>query len=72
MFLKKLKNLLGIKAKANIFRIQANNSLMFEYFCIGFTNFIRAGKNLIDCTSLLFPYDFEKNDNTILSYFKNE
>ena len=31
-----------------------------------------AGKNLIDYTSLFSPYDFEKNDYIILSYFKNE
>ena len=31
-----------------------------------------AGKTLIDYASLFSPYDFEKNDNIILSYFKNE
>ena len=34
MFLKKLKKLLSIKTKTNIFRIQANNSIMCVYFCI--------------------------------------
>ena len=29
-----------------------------------------AGKNLIDYTSLFSPYDFLKNDNIILRYFK--
>ena len=29
-----------------------------------------AGKKLTDFTSLFSPYDFEKNDNIILSYFK--
>ena len=58
--------------KANIFRIQANNSIMCGYFCIGFIDFMLAGKNLTDYTSLLSPYDFEKNDDIILSYFKNE
>ena len=28
------------------------------------------GKTLIDCTSLFFPYDFKKNHNIILEYFK--
>ena len=28
------------------------------------------GKTLIDYTSLFFPYDFKKNDNIILEYFK--
>ena len=45
---------------------------MRGYFCIGFINFMLAIKTLIDCTSLLLPYDFEKNDNIILFYFKNE
>ena len=58
--------------KTNVFRIQADNSIMFGYFCIGFISFMRAGKALIDYTSLLLPYDFEKIDDMILSYFKNE
>ena len=49
--------------KTNIFRIQSNNSIMRGYFCIGFINFMFAGKTLIDFTSLFSPYDFEKNDN---------
>ena len=57
---------------ANIFRVQVNNSVMCGYFCIGFIDFILAGKKLTDFTSLLSPNDFKKNDNTILSYFKDE
>ena len=30
--------------KANIFRVQANNSIMCGYFCIGFIDFMLAGK----------------------------
>ena len=58
--------------KANIFRVQANNSIMCGYFCIGFIDFMLAGKKLTDFTSLFSPYDFKKNDNIILSYFKDE
>ena len=58
--------------KANIFRIQANNSVMCGYFCFGFIDFMLAGKKLTDYTSLFSPHDFEKNDDIILSYFKNE
>ena len=55
MFLKKLKNLLDLKKiKTNIFRIQANNSIMCGYFCIGFIDLMLAGKHLIHCTSF-FP-----------------
>ena len=58
--------------KTNIFRVQEDNSIMCGYFCIGFIGFMLAGKKLIDYTNLFSPYDFKKNDNIILSYFKNE
>ena len=57
--------------KANIFRVQAYDSIMCWYFCIGFINFMLKGKNLTNFTSLFFPHDFDKNDDIILSYFKN-
>ena len=71
MFLKKLKRFIGQKnIKTDIFRIQANNSIC-GYFCIGFIDFMLAGKTLIDYTSLFLPCDLERNDNIILSYIKN-
>ena len=73
IFLKKLKNLMGNKnIKANIFRVQANNSVMCVYFCNGFIDFMLAGKKLTDFTNLFSPDYFKKNDDTILSYFKDE
>ena len=54
----------------NTFRIQAYDSIMCRYFCIGFIDFMLAGKKLTDYTNLFFPYDFKKNDNIILNYFK--
>ena len=57
---------------AHIFRVQANNSIMCGYFCIGFTDFMLAGKKVTDFTNMFSPYDFEKNDNIILSYVKYE
>ena len=64
MFLKKLKDLLNIKTpkkkKKNIFRIQADNSIMCRYFCIGFIDFMSAEKSLIDFTSLFSPYNFKE------------
>ena len=45
---------------------------MCGYFYIGFIDFMLAGKKLTDYTNLFFPYDFKKNDNIILSYFKYE
>ena len=68
-----IKEFMGNKnIKANIFRIQANNSIMCGYFSIGFIDFMLAGKKLTDFTILFSPYDFDKNDNIILSYFKDE
>ena len=57
---------------AHIFRVQANSSIMCGYFCIGFTDFMLAGKKVTDFTNMFSPYDFEKNDNIILSYVKYE
>ena len=62
----------SLSIKTNIFRIQANDSIMRGYFCIGFINFMLAWKTLTDFTSLFSPYDFDKNDNIILNYFKDE
>ena len=43
---------------------------MCGYFCIGFIDFMFAGRSLIDFSSLFSLYDFKKNDDIILSYFK--
>ena len=58
--------------KTNIFRVQENNSTMCGYFCIGFIDFMLAGKKLTDYTNLFSPHDLKKNNNIILSYVKNE
>ena len=53
----------------NVFRIQAYDSIMCGYFCIGFIDFMLAGKTLIEYTNLFLPNNFKKNDNIILNYF---
>ena len=58
--------------KANIFRLQAYDSIMCGYFCIEFINYMFDGKSLIDFTSLFSPHDFKKNDQIIKRIFKNE
>ena len=58
--------------KANIFRVQANDSVMCGYFCIGLIDFMLAGKKLTNYTNLFSPHHFKNNDNIILSYFNNE
>ena len=57
--------------KAKIFWIQANNSVIWGYFCIGLIDFVLADKKLTDFTNFFFPYDFDKNDQIILCYFKD-
>ena len=59
------------KIKANIFRIQAYDS-MCGYFCIEFINYMLKGKTLLDYTNLFSPNDFKKNDQVIKRIFKNE
>ena len=56
---------------ANIFRVQANNSVMCGYFCIGFIDFMLAGKKLTDFTDMFSTYDLKINDDLIMSYFKD-
>ena len=56
----------------NIFRIQTYDSIMCGYFCIGFIDFMFKGKTLTDFTNLFSPNNFKKNDDIILSYFKDE
>ena len=54
----------------NIYRIQAYDSIMCGYFCIGFINFMFNGKSLTDYTNLFSPNDLKKkNDDIILKYF---
>ena len=57
------------KLITNISRIQAYDSIMCGYFCIGFINFMFNGKSLTDYTNLFSPNDFNKNDDIILKYF---
>ena len=68
-----IKEFVGNKnIKANIFRVQPNDSVMCSCFCIGFIDFMLAGKKLIDFTNMFSSHNFKKNDDIILSYFKDE
>ena len=44
----------------NIYRIQANDSIMCGYFFIGFIGFMLKGKSLLDFTNLFFPKEYKK------------
>ena len=68
---KEIEHAIGNKEiEANIFRIQAYDSIMCGYFCIEFINYIFDGKSLIDFTSLFSPHDFKKNDEIIKRIFR--
>ena len=68
---KEIKKFIGNKnIITNIYRIQAYNSIMCGYFCIGFIDFMLKGKSLLDYTNLFSPNDYEKNDKIILKYFQ--
>ena len=54
----------------NIYTIQSNNSIICEYFCIGFNNFMLKSKSLSDYTDLFFPNKYEKSDKILLIYFR--
>ena len=48
-----IKKFIGNKnIKTNIFRIQAYDSIMCGYFCIGFIDFMLAGKTLTEFRNL--------------------
>ena len=53
----------------NIFEIQAYDSVVCGYFCVGFIDFMLAGKTLTDFANLFSPNNFLKNDDIILNYF---
>ena len=44
--------------KTNIFKIQANDSIICGYFCIAFIDFMFKGKSLTEYTNLFSPNDF--------------
>ena len=68
---KEIKSFIGqsLSITANIFRIQAYDSIICGHFCIGFIDFMLAGKTLTEFPNLFSPNNFNKNDDIILNYF---
>ena len=65
-FPKEIKTFISNKnIKTNIFRIQAYDSIMCGYFCIGFIDFMLAGKALTDFTNLFSRNNFKKRDGIV-------
>ena len=69
--LKEIRNFIGNKnIKTNIYRIQANDSIMTVYFFIGFIDFVLKGKRLLDDTNVFCPKKYERNHKIVLKYFQ--
>ena len=67
---KEIRKFIGNKnVKTNSFRIQEYDSIMCEYFCIGFIDFMFEGKTLTNFTNLFSPNKFKINDDIIVKYF---
>ena len=68
---KEIKKFIGNKnAKTNVYRIQAYDSIMCGYFCIGLIDFMLKSKSLLEYTNLFSPYEYKENDKIILKYFQ--
>ena len=52
----------------NVNRIQADNSVMCEYFCIRFIYFMLKGKSLLDYINLISLNIYDESDKIILKY----
>ena len=71
--LKEIKAFIGrsLSITTNVFRVQAFDSMMCGYFCIGFIDFMFIGKTLTEFTNLFSPNNFRKSDDIVLKYFMN-
>ena len=68
--LKEILKCIGNKdIKTNICRMQAYDSVICGFFCIGFIDLMIKGKDLTNFTNLFLPNNFEENDNIFLNYF---
>ena len=68
---KEIKKFIGNKnILKNNYTVQAYESIMRRYFCIGFVDFMLKGKSLLDDRNLFSPNDYVKNDKLILKYFQ--
>ena len=58
---KEIKTFVGNKCiKTNAFRKQPYDSIMCQYFCIGFIDLMLAGKTLTEFKNLFSPNNFKK------------
>ena len=55
----------------NIFRIQGNESIIYELYCTDFIGYMLPGKTLLYYTNLFSANDYKKNDKVLFNYFKD-
>ena len=68
---KKIRKFIGNKDFViNIYSVQAYNSIMCQYFYIGFIDFMIKGKSLLEYTNLFSSNKYEKNDKKMLKSFQ--
>ena len=68
---KEIRKLIGNKNTVTIiYRIQAYNSIVCVYFCIGFIDFMLKDKSLLEYTNLFSRNQYKKSDKIILKYFQ--
>ena len=46
----------------NIFRIKSDDSIACGFYCINFIEYLLAGETLSNCTNLLLPNNYKKNE----------
>ena len=54
----------------NNYRIQAYDSIMCRYICIGFIDFMLKGGSLLDYENVFFPKKYEMSNKIILKFFQ--
>ena len=68
---KEIEKFIGNKyIKTSIYSMQAYNSIMCWYFCIGFIDYMLKREGLLDYTNLFSRSKYEKHDKIILKYFQ--
>ena len=66
---KEIKKLIANRnITTSIFRIQAYDSIMCEYVCISFINFMLKGKSLLEYSNLFSPSQYGKNGKIKLKF----
>ena len=69
---KEIKNFINDKnIMANLFKIQAYDSITCQHLGIGFINYMFKGNSLTNFTNLFSPNNLEKNDIILISFLTN-